>query len=375
MAAIIVLTDRGLERALFLAEFLPGEVEIYAHEHCHKQIPANGCMPTQPASEQKPTHGFRSMEARRFRRLRELLPELWLSHRLLILIMATGIVVREMGSLLQGKERDPAVLVGDEAGRFLIPLLSGHLGGANAWANYLAARAGSTAVITTATDVQGFTAPDEYARRFDWKVEPLEHLPGVNRKLLDYGHLGYFSEQELPAAHPLCRDPHYQEAAPFQADIIISAFPTFPSAALYLIPRILSIGVGCRRGVSSDAVLEAIAAAMTQIGASYSALKGIYSIDLKAGEQGLIEAAARLGIPFITFKASEIQTKNEETGITPSEFVQEKIGVDGVCEAASLLGTENGSLILPKTKMKGITVAISRERSWLSVSDPVIPNI
>lgn len=348
-AAILALTDRGLERALDLTQLLPEETTVYAHEHCK---------------------GISSQQT--FARLKDILPQIWTEYSLFIFIMAAGIVVREIGPLMRQKDRDPAVIVGDENGRFLIPLLSGHLGGANAWANYLAHREGSVAVITTATDVQGLVAPDEYARRFGWKVEPLANLPAINRKLLETERLHFFSDFGLPLGHPWLNDPHYQESSRSEADILVSAFPSSLTSALYLIPRVLSLGIGCRRGVGTAVVLEAVDQALAQIGASPSALKGLYSIELKAGEIGLKEAAARLKVAFVTFKASDIQIMNQKAGTQRSEFVQEKIGVDGVCEAASLLGTEHGRIILFKTIFKGITIAISMDESLSLVSDPAI---
>lgn len=366
-AAIVTLTDQGFKRALSLASLLPGEVRIYVHEHCASPVDVvqfgnKGSSGAQPAVQT-------------FGRLKELLPTCWPGSTLLVFIMATGIVVRAMKGFIQTKDLDPAVLVGDETGRFIIPLLSGHLGGANAWANYLAAREGSTAVITTATDAHGYIAPDEYARRMKWKVVPLENLPAVNRKLLDHGALRYFSESELLPDHPLRRDANYLETSKLDADIIIGAFPELPGKVLYLVPPVLNIGVGCRRGVGADALMAAIEQAVALVGASPLAIKGLYSIDLKAQEEGLNETAVRLGVPFKTFKSSEIQAKNQEAGLKHSDFVRTKIGVDGVCEAASLLGTENGSLILPKIMFKGITVAISKERSLSSDLDPEIRNI
>lgn len=368
--ALIALTDQGLQRALTLARHLPDEVRIYAHEHCSSLQDSARIVEKVKARE-----SGSEIKLQTFARLQDVLRTTWPGHSLLIFFMATGIVVRAIRGFIQGKDQDPAVLVGDENGRFLIPLLSGHLGGANAWAKYLAEREASIPVITTATDVHGLIAPDEYARRFKWKVMPLENLPAVNRRLLEHGRLLYFSEHELAADHPLRLDANYQYEPKSEADVIISAFPELPSQALYLIPRVLAIGVGCRRGVSADLVVEAVQKALARVGASPFAIKGLYSIDIKAEEPGLSKAAERLGVAFATFKAAAIQAKNQEAELQPSGFVRAKIGVDAVCEAASLLGTECGSLILPKTVSNGITVAISKEKSLSSALDPATLSI
>ncbi|EGW36913.1 cbiG family protein [Desulfosporosinus sp. OT] len=319
-------------------------------------------------------------DAQIFHKLGDIIPNLWQEYSVLVFVMATGIVVRQIASLIEGKDRDPAVLVLDEAGKFIIPLLSGHLGGANAWANQLARQSGALAVITTATDGRGLVAPDEYARRYHWQVEPIDHLPTVNRLLLEQGSLKVWTSYTLPPEYAWLNDEHYQflsENEKVKANVIVSAFPdlNLQDDCVYLIPPVLRIGVGCRRGVSPKVVLEAVTAAVKQIGASLKAVAGIYSIDLKSDEEGLIETARFLRVPFQTFSTEELQSVIEREQLSRSKFVSEKIGVDGVCEAASLLGTQMGQLVLPKIKGQGVTVAISLENSLSWASDPEILTI
>lgn len=318
-----------------------------------------------------------------FERLSEILPDLWRKANLLIFVMATGIVVRQIAPLIQRKDCDPAVLVLDEKGQFVISLLSGHLGGANAWTKAIADQLGAQSVITTATDVHGLIAPDEYARRLGWTVEPISGLKSVNRYLLDNGQLKVWSEIDLSAEHPLKKDKHYyfiSEEEKELAQIWITPFrrnlkgkdkvgdktlnkQEDKPPRLTLVPRTLCIGVGSRRGISKKKVLEAIQTSLIKIKATEQSILGIFSIDLKQNETGIIEAAQELGVPFLSFTASEIQNVVNHQGLSRSEFVKEKIGVDGVCEAASLLGTKQGVIILPKQIQNGVTVAISMERS------------
>lgn len=354
--ALLALTDRGVATARRIYERLPNTVErvLVMHEKALDQSENQGIV---------------------FRRLRDIVPKLWQEYNVLIFVMATGIVVRQIASLLQGKDQDPAVLVLDEEGKFIIPLLSGHLGGANTWAKQLANQLDAQAVITTATDVRGLVAPDEYARRYGWKVDPLRHLPTVNRLLLEQGYLKIWTGYPLKPEEVLINDKHYQflsDNEKEKANVIISPFLGLPikDDLVYLVPPILSVGVGCRRGVSREAVLEGIRSAVEQIGASLKAVSGIYSVDLKLDEVGLKGAAKYLGVPFQTFPAVELQAVIEKEQLSRSNFVNEKIGVDGVCEAASLLGTQRGRLILPKVKGRGVTVAISEENSLSWASGP-----
>lgn len=369
--ALVSLTDRGLATARRIGKSLPDAVvqEFYSHE---KALSSDK---NHREGQSDPQHQLQV-----FQHLADIIPRLWQQHSVLIFVMATGIVVRQIASLLEGKDRDPAVLVLDEQGKFIIPLLSGHLGGANIWANQLACQIGAQAVITTATDVRGLVAPDEYARKYGWKVEPLNHLPTVNRLLLEQGCLNIWTSYPMKPEEAWVNDEHYQflsDKDKEKANVIISSFPelTIKDDLIYLVPPILSVGVGCRRGVSVEAVIEGVTSAVEQLGASLKSVSGIYSIDLKSDEVGLIEAAKYLRIPFQTFPAFELQAVIEKEQLSRSKFVKEKIGVDGVCEAASLLGTHRGQLILPKFKGRGVTVAISLENSLSWASGPETQNI
>jgi cobalt-precorrin 5A hydrolase len=384
-AAILVLTDQGLRTAqrIIISQKMNEEGNqdenfvIWLHKNCQSDS-AHRC-----GNQREPERPYSI-----FQELKTILPRLWTECTLLIFVMASGIVVRHIAPLLQSKDRDPAVLVLDEKGEFVIPLLSGHLGGANAWARKISQGIGAQPVLTTATDVQGLTAPDEYARQLGWRVQPLVRLHQVNRFLLENEYLNVWSDFELPANHPLRLDKHYRfltEDDKSRAHIWISvqeqninvgtnraSSSSELDTPLTLIPKVFSIGVGCRRGTSKERILEAVDRGMKQLGISTKSIQGINSIDLKADELGIREAAEILGVPFQTFTAEQVQVMNQERGLTRSGYVREKIGVDGVCEGASLLGTKKGELILPKQKLNGVTVAISMEKSLSWELDPVI---
>ena len=389
-AVILVMTDRGLATALRIRESFPDSTPLTVFSH--EKALLTGQQQTQSNLNLAPA-------VQVFNRLGDILEKVWSEYTVLIFIMATGIVVRQISPLIRRKDLDPAVLVLDEAGKFVIPLLSGHLGGANAWAGQIAESIKAQAVITTATDSRGMTAPDEYARRYGWKVEPLNHLPAVNSLLLERGYLNAATAYPLEnEAQELLKDPHYrfnkrgedyngctvineksngtEDSDNDNINVIITAFPDKPCRhdCIRLIPPVLSVGVGCRRGVSAEEILTRITSSVNEIGASLKAIAGIYSIDLKADELGLIEAAKSLRVPFITFSAEQLQAVTIQNNLTRSNFVKEKIGVDGVCEAASLLGAQMGRLILPKTMGQGVTVAISAANSLSSALAPETPN-
>jgi cobalt-precorrin 5A hydrolase len=378
--AVLVLTNQGLAtgeriiQSLRKHEVSSETLELWVHEKALTSKPV------------QLSHPLVSEEYHVFERLAEILPKLWNKSDGLIFVMATGIVVRQIAPLIQSKDRDPAVLVLDEKGQFVISLLSGHLGGANAWAKVLSEQLKAQPVITTATDVEGLIAPDEYARRLGWTVKPVSSLKHANRCLLDTGCLKVWSEVSLSPEHPLMLDGHYvfvSEAEKEEAQIWVTPFQNASAESsqegsnvdetlsvntygklpcITLVPKVLSIGVGSRRGISKEKVLEAIQEALLKIGASEQSVSGLFSIDIKQEEVGMIEAAQEMDVPFQTFPTAEIQRVVDQRELSHSDFVKEKIGVDGVCEAASLLGTRQGELILPKQKQSGVTVAISLER-------------
>lgn len=377
--AIVVLTGQGLNTAhRIIAKWSDQEApELWLNQRLKDQyIHKSGC----PASRHPHVHGATESSPYftdsycYFEQLKEVVPRIWRRCSLLIFIMATGIVVRQIAPYLQGKDRDPAVLVLDEKGEFVISLLSGHLGGANAWTKTVANWIDAQPVVTTATDVQGMIAPDEYARQFGWSVEPVEGLRQVNRVLLEQGYLKVWTDC-LSDEHLLREDANYiflKDEDRDQAHLWITtqnlqhkkeAQNSGDILPLLLIPRLFSIGVGCRRGASRDQIIEAITQSLEQLEISPRSIRGLFSIELKSDEAGIIETAHILGVPFKTFSKQQIQEMNQIRGLIPSEFVKEKIGVNGVCEAASLLGTRQGELVLPKQKLSGVTVAISKERS------------
>jgi len=360
-AALVILTAQALKPALRIIESWPEEEkpELWLPERLLTQ-----------SMNSLPVSSRRLCKTKYFKHFRDIMPEVWIKNSLLIFIMATGIVVRHIAPFLRNKDRDPAVVVLDEKGEFVISLLSGHLGGANSWARVIAQILEAKPVITTATDVEGLIAPDEYARRFNWGVDPVAGLRQVNRFLLEEGYLQVWTDY-LPEDHPLREDKCYRflkDEDKEKAHIWITPYATpapKEQKPLLLIPRIYAIGVGCRKGVGKEQICEAIHQSLQQLGLSLKSIIGIFSIDIKARENGIIEAAQTLGLNFKTFSAQQIQEMNEERKLLPSKYVKEKIGVDGVCEAASLLGTRKGELVLPKQIYKGITVAISKEKSML----------
>lgn len=308
--------------------------------------------------------------------LRELVAELFNRRQKLVLIMATGIVVRLIAPHLQSKQTDPPVVVLDEKGQFAISLLSGHLGGANDLARGLALRLNLTPVITTATDVCGAPAIDVVARDHNLAIDPPEAVRKVNSALIHGRPVQMFTDLDLGLGQ--ARGLSVYSWAQFNnarfdkhtccvlvTNRLMDAAPC--TQTLFLRPRNLVAGLGCRRGIAPELVQEALELALSHSGRSRLSLRTLATIDLRSNEPALLASAQRLDVPLIVFPRTAIAElyKTHVAELEFSEFVKDKIGVGGVCEPAALLAGRQARLILKKMKHRGVTVALAEDASGL----------
>ncbi|MDU4960339.1 MAG: cobalt-precorrin 5A hydrolase [Sporomusaceae bacterium] len=293
----------------------------------------------------------------------------------LVCIMAAGIVVRAIAPLVQDKRTDPAVVVIDEAARHVISLLSGHLGRANQLTLDLAARLGADPVITTATDVLGKTAPDVLAAAFDLAIEPFERLKPVNSLLAEGQSVDFVVDASLPQAkvyQDWLRQRRVEAVAladwtdrDCAAVLITDKQLAGAASPLYLRPKTLVAGIGCRRGTPAATILAALADACGSVGRSPQAVGTIASVSLKADEAGMLAAAESIKAKTEFYEPAVLERITAEQELTISQFVKEKIGVGSVCEAAAICGAGNPTLLLRKQRYPGITVALAEARSGL----------
>jgi cobalt-precorrin 5A hydrolase len=282
----------------------------------------------------------------------------------LVCIMAAGIVVRSIAPFLQGKDTDPAVVVVDEAGRFAVSLLSGHLGGANELARRVAQVLGGTAVITTATDVAGLPALDVLAAEQGLTIENLPGVRPIHMALLEGRPVRLVDPQGfldgLTATYPeLCiPEPDLDRALAGSGPTVYVGFRErdWPMAWLRLRPRNLVAGMGCHKGTPAAELVEFIQQTFQQEGLSLLSLKALATIEAKKEEPGLREAARSLGVEFLWFTATELQ---DIPVPNPSPRVARHMQVASVSEAAALKagGVE---LIVPKQKSRNATLAVAR---------------
>jgi len=267
----------------------------------------------------------------------------------LIFVGAVGIAVRSIAPYIRSKVTDPAVLCVDENGRWVIPLLSGHLGGANALAMRVAALTGGEAVITTATDINDLFAVDLWAKQQNLSVLQPERIKNVSAKILR----GETIMIDCPLPIIGCTPKLVKCGMP--GDVVVS-YRVCDTEALQLVPRILSLGIGCKRGTSAEALGRAFKAFYAERGILPEAVINAASIDLKQSETGLLAFCETHGWPLRFYSAEEL--RGAPGDYTASAFVESVTGVDNVCERAAVL-CSNGRLIEKKFTLGGVTVAVA----------------
>ena len=277
--------------------------------------------------------------------------------RLMVFIGATGIAIRSIAPYIRSKTKDPAVISIDEQGKFVIPLLSGHIGGANGLATGIAAFLKAVPVITTATDVNDLFAVDEWAARHNMSIYNMQSAKTFASYLVDCKKVGVKSE--FPIRGTLPKGLVLAEEGPVGMAISLRKTVQPFVETVVLRPRILHLGIGCRRGTPKDNIEELVIQELKKLKVTMSVVKGIASIDVKKDEEGLLAFADESAFPIRFYSAEELRAV--EGDFTPSAFVEKTVGVDNVCERAAVLDSKGGKLLLRKTGRNGVTLAIAAE--------------
>ena len=268
-----------------------------------------------------------------------------------ISVGSVGIAVRHIAPYVRSKVTDPAVIVIDELGKHVIPVLSGHIGGANRMAERIAAMLGGEAVITTATDINGKFAVDEWAARQGMAISSMKTAKDFAAAIL---------ERDLPLKSDFPVKGKLPGGMVPGEEGEIGLYITWTKGqpfgeTLRLIPKCLKLGIGCRKGIAEEAVKQAVQQVAEEHGIDLRAVESIASIDIKSEEEGLLSFAKDMGIKPEFFTAEELMAVKGD--FTPSEFVKSITGVDNVCERSALI--KGGTLIVKKTAVNGVTVAVA----------------
>ena len=298
------------------------------------------------------SHGFSALAAEAFSQ-----------KDVLIVVGAAGIAVRLVAPLVKRKDSDSPVLVADEKGNFVIPLLSGHIGGANEIARMLARRLEAVPVITTATDVNGLFAVDEWAARKGFFLSSLKTAKAFAASLLARGRAGVVSDFPLTGSLPPGLTEGIREEAGMAVTVRTDVHPFAQTVCVH--PPFLHVGVGCRRGKSVEDIEGFVREVLEQSNLSPLSVADINTVDIKADEKGLIECAERFGVPLHTYSSGELM--KVPGSFTASDFVRSKVGTDNVCERAAAAAAKESVPLVRKQSRDGMTVAVfveNKEISW-----------
>lgn len=269
----------------------------------------------------------------------------------LVFIGAAGIAVRSIAPFVKDKLTDPPVIVIDELGRFVIPLLSGHVGGANALAAEIADAADAVPVITTATDINDAFSADVFARENGLAIHDREGIARVSTSALSGKPVTISIKGYPPVEH---------------VDVLITEagepLPDYralkDAASIVLCPKRYALGMGCRRGKPFEELRDFALKTLGDNGIELSEVGCIATIDVKKDEDGLKALSQAWRIPLVTYDAEVLAGAKGE--FTSSETVLEKVGVDNVCERAAFLAAGPGAeLTVRKTASSGMTAAVA----------------
>ena len=290
------------------------------------------------------------------------------AHHALVFVGACGIAVRAIAPWITDKLHDSPVLVIDEQGQYVIPLLSGHVGGANELAVRLAGELGAVPVITTATDLHGSFAVDLFAKRNDLRIHNREGIARVSAKILagekitmsvQTGHLAV--DETIPSEIRLCAYPPVEKVDVLIADNTEEIFRK-EAAELLLKPKKYILGAGCKKGTDSVKLEAFLRKILEEQDIAIEQVAALASIDVKKEERCLLEFSEKYRIPFQTYPAQKLQTVYGT--FHGSDFVKSQVGVDNVCERAAMKAAgADGRICRAKQAQDGMTVAIA-EKAW-----------
>ena len=301
---------------------------------------------------------------------------LWHDTDAFIFIGAMGICVRTIAPYIEDKHSDPAVICIDSLGRHVVSVLSGHIGGANRLAQQIASMIGADPVITTQSDNANLWALDTFEKRFNWPTasitspmndciaafvghQPTALLMDVCDKGTDY------LEQTLPSHVNVIQDINEADPQKYQLLIVVSPYSYDAPRGmlcLHFVPQVGTVGFGLAHHPKDyQSIYDKINAALAGQGVLPCANR-YCTIDVKADEEFVEELKSRYGKEVLFFPAEELAA----TAVpNPSTTVQKHVGTPSVCEAAAILGSHYGELVVAKVKGNNWTAALAIDRQYL----------
>ncbi len=358
--ALIAITKHGIEHARELKAKLP-HAELWVSEKQKALAPdADGNFPA----------------------IKDFTAEAWDKYDGLIYHVSLGAVVRTIAPFLKGKDVDPAVVTIDDGKRFVISLLSGHVGGANELTEQVAAALGSTPEVTTASYARATITVEHLGRELAWTLEDkAKDTPGsaavVNERpvafIQEHGEAQWWTRPTPLPKNIHCfksikdAEPAHGSGQIFEAYLVVSDRSTaalqaelkavWDKVVVYR-PKSLCLGMGCDAGTDLEEVWSLVEDTLMKAQLSTRCIKTIASIDLKENEEALHQLAAKTGALLQFFTREQLNERG--TVSTPNPVVEKYTGAVGVSEPSAMLAADAQSLLVLKHKSKRATLAVAR---------------
>lgn len=284
----------------------------------------------------------------------------------LIFVGASGIAVRAIAPHIKSKLTDPAVVSVDERANFVIPLLAGHIGGANELARYLAAALGAVVCVTTATDVNGLFAVDEWAARNNMVICSLLPAKDFAAELVANKKVGLYYDEAFCVTGALPKNVECDCTLSVGVAVTLDSSLTPFATTVRLLPKIVHLGIGCRRNTPLEKIEALVLPELQKLHLDLRSVAALASVDLKKDEHGLLAFAKKYQLAANFYTADELNSVAGD--FTPSAFVKSVVGISNVCERSAVLDSNNGRLLLRKTSLNGVTLAVAAENLVLDFS-------
>ena len=384
VTAIVAISARGASLARLLSQSLSGEVELHLERRfCGQDL-----------GQQAPETPFDLP-------VRPLVARLFDACQRLVLFMPVGAAVRLVAPRLRDKHLDPAVVCVDDAGRFAVSLLSGHLGGADRLAQEVARVLGAEPVVTSASHVMGTLAVDLLGQELGWQIEAGPgQVTRASAAMVNGEPVAVYQEtgeanwwpagEPLPSNVTVYTSRESLAGGSWTAALVVTdrADDELPSAGkgravVYYRPRTLIAGMGCRRGVPVEELDKLLVDTFSSHGLATASLRCIATADLKQDERGLLDLAGKYGVPLQCYRPGELNAVFDEQHPAdlagafaersaasspiqrgfepvPREQVRQLLGMWGVSEPAALLAAGSRALLTPRVKSDRATIAVAR---------------
>lgn len=285
----------------------------------------------------------------------------------ILFISSVERTVRITAPFTKGKTKDPAIVVMDEKGIFAIPLMSGRLGWADELTGILANLTGAIPVITTPADVNGRFAVEVFAKKNGMHISDMEYAKSILLDTLDEKQIGFYTDFPITGVIP-------EEISLWTPDkvfegtngicVSLGESKAHFKQTLYLIPKIVSIGIECKTGTAPDVIESRILEELEAAQVSAYAVKQIASIDRNADEAGILGFAEKHAVPFYTYSPEEL--RKAESAFTERKSVYPATDASDICRRSALLVSDNGRLIWSRSLKSDVAIALAVEEYDIS---------